>query len=60
MTLDDASRTHLRNLDVYVTRLSKDASSGRDQIIDELRREFKLLARTLASLNIDGRKSGRE
>lgn len=60
ITLDDASRSHLRNLDVYVTRLSEDASSGRDQLMDELRREFKLLARTLAALNIDGRQSGRE
>jgi len=60
ITLDDASRSHLRNLDVYVTRLSEDASSGRDQLMDELRREFKLLARTLAALKIDGRQSGKE
>ncbi|MBT4711765.1 MAG: flagellar motor protein MotA [Alphaproteobacteria bacterium] len=60
ITLDDASRSHLRNLDVYVTRLSEDSISGRDQMIEELRREFKLLARTLAGLNIDGRQSGKE
>jgi len=60
ITLDDASRSHLRNLDVYVTRLSEDSVSGRDQMIEELRREFKLLARTLAGLKIDGRQSGRE
>lgn len=60
MTLDDASRTHLRNLDVYVTRMLEESATGRDQMIEEFRREFKLLARTMAGLKISGRQSGRE
>ena len=60
MTLDDASRTHLRNLDVYVTRMLEESATGRDQMIEEFRREFKLLARTIAGLKISGRQSGRE
>ena len=60
MTLDDASRTHLRNLDVYVTRMLEESATGRDQMIEEFRREFKLLARTMAGLTISGRQSGSE
>ena len=60
MILDDASRTHLRNLDVYVTRMLEESATGRDQMIEEFRREFKLLARTMAGLKISGRQSGRE
>jgi len=60
ITLDDASRAHLRNLDVYVTRMLEESATGRDQMIEEFRREFKLLARTMAGLNISGRQPGRE
>ncbi len=50
VTLDEASRTHLRNLDVYVTRLLEETASGRNQMIKEFRSEIKLLARTMAGL----------
>ena len=46
--LDDSSRTHLRNLDVYMSRLLEETTSGRNQLSNELRSEIKLLARTLA------------
>jgi len=46
--LDEASRTHLRNLDVYMSRLLEETTTGRNQLISELRSEIKLLARTLA------------
>ncbi len=46
--LDEASRTHLRNLDVYMSRLLEETTTGRNQLISELRGEIKLLARTLA------------
>jgi hypothetical protein len=47
--LDEASRTHLRNLDVYMSRLLEETTTGRNQLISELRGEIKLLARTLAA-----------
>jgi hypothetical protein len=47
--LDQASRNHLRNLDVYVMRIMEEASDGRNQLIQELRSEIKLLARTIAA-----------
>lgn len=48
--LDEASRNHLRNLDVYVMRLLEELSEGRNQTIIELRSEIKLLARTIGAL----------
>jgi hypothetical protein len=49
-SLDDASRTHLRNLDVLLTRLVEDQVRGRQQLIDDLRSEIKMLARTVAGV----------
>ena len=46
--IDEASRAHLRNLDVVMTRLLEETVAGRGQLADELRAEIKLLARTLA------------
>ena len=47
--LDDATRSHIRNLDVHLTRLTADLSSGREELIQQLRSEIKLLARTIAA-----------
>ncbi len=48
--LDQASRNHLRNIDVYVTRLLEEATEGRNMMVQEIRSEIKLLARTIAAL----------
>ncbi len=48
--LDQSSRTHLRNLDVYVARLLEEMVAGRNQIVNELRGEIKVLARTIAAI----------
>lgn len=48
--LDEPSRAHLRNLDVYVTRLLEELVSGREKTVAELRGEIKLLARTIAAI----------
>ncbi len=48
--LDPASQTHLRNLDVYVTRLLDEMTRGRTESVQELRSEIKLLARTIAKV----------
>ena len=49
--LDPASQTHLRNLDVYVTRLLDEMTRGRNESVQELRSEIKLLARTIAKVS---------
>jgi len=47
--IDEATRTHLRNMDNALNRLVEEFTGGRDELIREIRGEFKLLARTLAS-----------
>lgn len=47
--IDEATRGHIRNLDVYVTRLLEETVNGRNQLASELRSEIKLLARTIAA-----------
>jgi hypothetical protein len=46
--IDDATRQHLRSADQTLTRLLDEARKGRIQLIDELRSEIKLVARTIA------------
>lgn len=48
--LDAASQSHLRNLDVYVTRLLDETTRGRSEMVQEIRSEIKLLARTIAKV----------
>ncbi len=48
--MDEASRGHIRNLDVYMMRLLEETVNGRTQMISELRSEIKLLARTVAAV----------
>ena len=48
--IDDATRAHIRNIDVYLTRLLEESVTGRNQMVDEIRSEIKLLARTIAAL----------
>ena len=47
---DDASRTHIRNLDVRLEHLIKEMGSGRDQAVQEIRGEIRLLTRTIAAM----------
>lgn len=51
---DDALRTHLRNIEVYLARLIEDAAEGRAQTVHEVRGEIRLLARTIAALAEEG------
>ena len=48
--LDDATRNHIRNMDVYVARMLEEVTSGRTQMVQEIRSEIRLLARTMAAL----------
>lgn len=52
--VDDATRNHIRNVDVYVARLLEEVSTGRSQMVQELRSEIRLLARTMAALAEEG------
>ncbi len=52
--IDDATRNHIRNVDVYVARMLEEMSSGRAQMVQELRSEIRLLARTMAALAEEG------
>ena len=47
--IDDASRNHIRNVDIYLARLVEESASGRVQMVQELRAEIRLLARTIAA-----------
>jgi len=51
--IDDASRSHLRNVDIYLARLVEETANGRAQLIQELRSEIRLLARTIAARSDD-------
>jgi hypothetical protein len=54
---DDVLRTHLRNIEAYMARLSEDIVEGRAQTVSDMRGEIRLLARTIAALTDEG--SGR-
>jgi hypothetical protein len=46
----DETRTHLRNIEVYLARLAEDLPQGRGEAVQEIRNEIRLLARTIAAL----------
>lgn len=48
--LDEASRAHLRNLELYMARILEEMTQGRMQSTAEIRNEIKVLARTIAAL----------
>ncbi len=54
--LDQASRNHLRNLDVYMARLLEDMADGRNQLSQEIRSDIKLLTRTIAAIAEEDRR----
>lgn len=54
--IDDATRSHIRNMDVSLNRLVDDTNRGRDDAVKDIRSEIKLLARTLAAIADDNRR----
>lgn len=48
--IDDATRQHIRSLDIHINRLVEDLPAAREQTVGEIRNEIKLLARTIAAL----------
>ena len=53
---DDVLRSHLRNIEAYLARLTEDVAQGRAQSVQELRSEMRILARTIAALAEEGRR----
>lgn len=47
--IDINSRNHLRNLDAHLARLTEELAQGRNQSVQDIRGEIKLLARTIAA-----------
>jgi len=55
--MDDATKGHIRNLDVGIKRLIDEQARQSDNLVDELRAELKLLSRTIA-VAFDATKTG--
>jgi hypothetical protein len=51
--IDDATKAHIRNLDVGIKRLIDEQVRTSDNLVEELRAELKLLSRTIAA-SMDG------
>jgi septal ring factor EnvC (AmiA/AmiB activator) len=49
--LDDASRAHLRNVELYLARVLEELINGRSQSVADIRNEIKILTRTIAALS---------
>ena len=47
---DEASRGHLRNIEIYMQRLLTDGEQGRVQSTQEIRNDIRVLTRTIAAL----------
>jgi hypothetical protein len=54
-SIDEATRGHIRNIDTGLGRLVDETAAGRDELVAELRSEFKLLARTIAAVEVPER-----
>jgi hypothetical protein len=48
--LDDASRAHLRNSELLLSRLLDEARDGRAQATAEIRNEIRVLTRTITAI----------
>ncbi len=54
--MDEGTRAHIRNMDLQLSGLREEARNGREGMLQELRSEIKLLARTLAAASDDNRR----
>lgn len=57
--IDDATKDHIRNLDISMGRLIEESKQGNKQLIYELRSEIKILAKTVAMV-LDTSVSGKK
>ncbi len=56
--LDEATRAHIRNLDVYVARLIEEMIAGREEIVRQVRSDIRMLARTVAAVADEPERQG--
>jgi hypothetical protein len=54
-SLDDATRLHIRNMDMALARMVEESGAGRLQMTQDIRNEIRLLARTIANLAEESR-----
>lgn len=54
--MDESTRAHIRNIDLYLARLIEDINTGRGEAVQDVRNEIKLLARTIAAVREDERR----
>ncbi|USG62680.1 hypothetical protein NBZ79_06775 [Sneathiella marina] len=54
--LDQASRNHLRNMDVHMVRMLEESADGRELMVQEIRSDIKLLTRTIAAIAEESRR----
>jgi len=47
---DDAMRTGIRNIDLHLARMLEELSTGRTEMVSEIRNEIRVLSRTLAAI----------
>ena len=52
--VDETTRNHIRNMDVYLARILDETVQGRSQMTSELRSEIKMVARTIAAVASGG------
>jgi hypothetical protein len=53
--IDEASRYHLRNVDLQLNRMLEEMSTGRTVSVQELRSEIRMVARTIAAIAEEGK-----
>ncbi len=59
--IDDATRGYIRNIDSSLARMVDEAGAARDEMVRDIRNEFRLLTRTIAVLaDDDNQQSGPE
>ena len=54
--IDEASRFHLRNVDLQMNRLLEEMTTGRQVSVQELRSEIRMVARTIAAIAEEGQR----
>jgi hypothetical protein len=54
--IDEASRFHLRNVDLQMNRLLEELTTGRQVSVQELRSEIRMVARTIAAIAEEGQR----
>lgn len=53
--MDESTKAHIRNMDLQLSGMREEARAGRESLLQEIRSEIKLLARTLAAASDDNR-----